>query len=385
MNPETDSETQKMIRDSIRNFVAKEISPIARRIDREDEFPVDVFRNLGKMGFLGVTVPEKYGGSGLSYNEQAIIQEELGYGSASLALSYGAHSNLCLDSLYRNGSEEIRKSYVPRLCSGEWIGSLCLTEPESGSDALAMKTSAVKTDGGWLINGSKTLITNAPYADLMIVYARTGDNLSAFVVLGTDRGLSRGKKFEKMGMRGSPTGELFFDRVFVPDSRVLGNIGDGRKIIMSGLNSERIILSYLFLGIQRRGIEQAIQYSSSRRQSGVPIGEMGLIQEKLAYMHTRYRASRLLCDDSLRKVSENPMDVLSAASAILYTAEAAEYVAREAIQIWGGMGYVSDSEVERLLRDAILGQIGAGTTEIRKKLVGHELIKIYKRDGKFPE
>ncbi|MHB8397057.1 MAG: acyl-CoA dehydrogenase family protein [Thermoplasmataceae archaeon] len=376
---------ENLIRESIRNFVQKEVTPIAKKIDREDYFPVDVFRKMGKMGFLGVTVPEQYGGTGLGYRAQAIIQEEIGYSSASLALSYGAHSNLCLDSVYRNGSEDIREKYVPKLCSGEWIGSLCLTEPESGSDALAMKTRAVKEEGGWSITGSKTLITNAPYADLLLVYARTGETLSAFVALASDKGLSRGKKFEKMGMRGSPTGELFFDSMFIPDNRVLGSEGSGKDIIMSGLNLERVILSFIFLGLSRRGIEQSIQYASQRKQGGKPIGEMELIQEKLAYMYARYESSKMLCQSALEKVEKDHMDVLNAASCILYTAEAAEFIARETIQIWGGMGYVSDSEVERLLRDAILGQIGAGTTEIRKKLVGHELIKQYRKNGRLPE
>ncbi len=376
---------ENLIRESIRNFVQKEVTPIAKKIDREDYFPLEVFRKMGKMGFLGVTVPEQYGGTGLGYRAQAIIQEEIGYSSASLALSYGAHSNLCLDSVYRNGSEEIREKYVPKLCSGEWIGSLCLTEPESGSDALAMKTRAVKGEGGWSITGSKTLITNAPYADLLLVYARTGETLSAFVALASDKGLSRGKKFEKMGMRGSPTGELFFDSMFIPDNRMLGSEGSGKDIIMSGLNLERVILSFIFLGLSRRGIEQSIQYASQRKQGGKPIGEMELIQEKLAYMYARYESSKMLCHSALEKVEKDHMDVLNAASCILYTAEAAEFIARETIQIWGGMGYVSDSEVERLLRDAILGQIGAGTTEIRKKLVGHELIKQYRKSGRLPE
>ena len=376
---------ENLIRESVRNFVQKEVAPIAKKIDREDYFPVEVFGKMGKMGFLGVTVPEQYGGTGLGYRAQAIIQEEIGYSSASLALSYGAHSNLCLDSVYRNGSEDIREKYVPKLCSGEWIGSLCLTEPESGSDALAMKTRAVKEEGGWSITGSKTLITNAPYADLLLVYARTGETLSAFVALASDKGLSRGKKFEKMGMRGSPTGELFFDSMFIPDNRVLGSEGSGKDIIMSGLNLERVILSFIFLGLSRRGIEQSIQYASQRKQGGKPIGEMELIQEKLAYMYARYESSKMLCQSALEKVEKDHMDVLNAASCILYTAEAAEFIARETIQIWGGMGYVSDSEVERLLRDAILGQIGAGTTEIRKKLVGHELIKQYRKNGRLPE
>lgn len=378
-------ETHEEIRNSVREFVKRKLMPVASKIDAEDYFPVDLFREMGKLGFLGITVPEHYGGSGMDYISQAIIEEELGYASASFALSYGAHSNLCLDSLYRNGSEKQREEYVPRLCSGEWIGSLGLTEPTSGSDALAMKTEATKVDSGYVLKGSKTLITNAPYADLVLTYARTGSDYTPFVVLSSDRGFSRGSKFSKMGMRGSPTGELFFDSIFLPSDRVIGKENRGKEVILGGLNSERVILSFIFLGISRRALELSLAYASSRVQSGQPIERFQLIQEKLAYMYTRYRSSRFLCEDALRKVTADRMDGLSAASAILYTAESAEYIAREAIQIHGGYGYVRDFEVERLLRDAILGQIGAGTTEIRKHIVARELSKRFSENGRIPE
>lgn len=376
-------ETFKLLRESVREFVKKEVLPIATKIDRDDFFPVDLFRKMGEMGYLGVTIPPEYGGSGLGYLAQAIIEEELGYASASLALSYGAHSNLCLDNLFRNGSEYIRKEYVPKLCSGEWIGSLCLTEPGSGSDALAMKTSAIRLGEKFSISGSKTLITNAPYADLLLVYAKTDPGFTPFVLLSTDSGITRGKKFDKMGMRGSPTGELFFDSVPVGHERIVGDFGEGKNVILSGLNSERVILTFIFTGLSRRAMELALKYSTERKQSGVEISEFQLIQEKLAYMYTRYETSRLLAYEALDALETNKMDVIHSAAAILHAAEAAEYIAREAIQIMGGLGYIRDSEVERLLRDAILGQIGAGTTEIRKRLIAKELVKKYRKDINF--
>jgi isovaleryl-CoA dehydrogenase len=333
------------------------------------------------MGFLGVTIPERYGGSDMGYRAQAIIEEELGYASASLALSYGAHSNLCLDNLYRNGTDYQRETFVPKLASGEYIGSLCLTEPQSGSDALNMRTNSEFIGDSYIINGSKTFITNAPYADFFLVYSRYGELYNAYCILSGDKGFGRGRKFDKMGMRGSPTGEIFFDSVKVKKDRLIGKEGQGKEIILSGLNSERVILSFIFIGVARRALELALQYSTTRMQSGKYISEFQMIQEKLAYMYTRLRTSRLLSEESLRLLSEDPMDSVSAASAILHATESAEYIAREALQIYGGYGYIRDNEPERLLRDAILGQIGAGTTEIRKKLIAIGVIKRFKENS----
>jgi len=380
-----DAETYNLFRESVREFAKREVSNIASKMDREDYFPMDVFRKMGKAGFLGTTIPEEYGGSGMGYESQAIIEEELGYYSPSLALSFGAHSNLCLDNLYRNGSETIRKSYVPKLASGEWLGSLCLTEPSSGSDALAMKTHAEKKGDYYVMSGSKTFITNAPYADLFLVYARTGENYTAFVVLASDDGFSRGKKFDKMGMRGSPTGEIFFDEIKLGEDRIIGKYGDAKQIILSGLNSERVILSFIFTGISRRALEIALDYSINRKQFGEPISNFELIQEKLAVMYTKLETSRLLCEKSLKSLEIDRMDALSAASAIYYAAECSEYISREAVQILGGIGYIREGEVERFLRDAILGQIGAGTTEIRKKLISTGLVKRYKEKGNIED
>ncbi|MCL4438805.1 MAG: acyl-CoA dehydrogenase family protein [Candidatus Thermoplasmatota archaeon] len=380
MTDQSQDENQ-ILRDTVREFLKREVEPISSKIDSQDYFPADVFKKMGKMGFLGVTIPEEYGGSALGYEAQAMIEEEIGYYSASLALSYGAHSNLCLDNLYRNGSEELRENYVPKLSSGEFIGSLALTEPESGSDALNMKTVSTENGNGFSITGSKTFITNAPVADLFLVYSRFGDGYNAYCVLSDDKGFSRGKKFDKMGMRGSPTGEIYFDSLQIPYNRLIGKRGDGKRIILSGLNSERVILSFIFIGVARRALELALKYSTERKQSGKFLYEFQLIQEKLAYMYTRLRTSRLLAEDSLGLLKRDPLDSVSAASAILHATESAEYIAREAIQIFGGYGYIKDNEPERLMRDAILGQIGAGTTEIRKRLVALGIVKQY-REGK---
>lgn len=385
MQKNVDQETYSILRDSVREFVAKEVLPIASKIDINDEFPIELFKRMGKLGFLGITIPEEFGGSGMDYRAQSIVEEELGYASASLALSYGAHSNLCLDNMFRNGSEYIRENYVPKLASGEWIGSLGLTESSSGSDALAMKSTAVQKGEFFELNGSKTLITNAPYADVVLTYARTGDGFSAFAVLGDDQGFSRGRKFDKMGMRGSPTGEIFFDSVQLGRERVIGDLGKGKEIILSGLNSERVILTFIFTGISRRALELAVKYSTERKQSGQFLHEFEMIEEKIAYMYTRYQTSRLLAERALANLDTDPMDSLGPAAAIMHAAESSEYVSREAIQILGGIGYMRDSEVERLLRDAILGQIGAGTTEIRKHLIASALVRKYKREDKIPE
>lgn len=381
----SEDENYKALRESTRQFVEREVVPIAANIDKDDDFPVDVFRKMGKMGYLGITVPEEYGGSGMGYEAQALIEDELGYASASLGLSYGAHSNLCLDSLFRNGTEDMRKEYVPKLASGEWIGSLALTEPGSGSDALAMKTTAVRDGNDFIINGSKTLITNAPYADLFLAYTRTDDGFTPFVVLSSDKGFSRGTKFNKMGMRGSPTGEVFFDSLRVPKSRMIGELNSGKDIIMGGLNSERVILTFIFVGLARRAIDLSVRYSMKRKQSGKYLYEFEMIQDKLATMYSKYEAGRMLAMKALRKLETDRMDAMSAATAIYYVAESAESIAREAIQIHGGYGYVKDFEVERLMRDAILGQIGAGTTEIRKKLISSGLVKSYMNYDRMPE
>ena len=371
-----------MIQQSARQFAEKEIMPVATKMDRENYFPRELFRKMGREGYLGVTIPEQYGGSGSDYVSQAIIEEEISYASGSLGLSYGAHSNLCLDNLYRNGSEYLREKYLEKLCSGDYMGSLGMTEPSSGSDALSMKTSAVEDNGSFILNGSKTFITNAPYADVFLVYARTGENITPFVVEGMDNGLSRGQEFDKTGMRGSPTGTIFFNGIILPKERIVGKINEGRRVLLSGLNLERAVLAFNSIGIARRALDLAIGYASERKQFGKPISDFELIQEKLAYMYTKFESSRLFAMEALKRVQEDRMNSLDAASAILYASESSEYIAREALQIFGGYGYIKDFEIERVFRDSILLTIGAGTNEIRKKVISEALIKKYVRGGR---
>ncbi len=371
-----------MIQQSARQFAEKEIMPVATKMDRENYFPRELFRKMGREGYLGVTIPEQYGGSDSDYVSQAIIEEEISYASGSLGLSYGAHSNLCLDNLYRNGSEYLREKYLEKLCSGDYMGSLGMTEPSSGSDALSMKTSAVEDNGSFILNGSKTFITNAPYADVFLVYARTGENITPFVVEGMDNGLSRGQEFDKTGMRGSPTGTIFFNGIILPKERIVGKINEGRRVLLSGLNLERAVLAFNSIGIARRALDLAIGYASERKQFGRPISDFELIQEKLAYMYTKFESSRLFAMEALKRVQEDRMNSLDAASAILYASESSEYIAREALQIFGGYGYIKDFEIERVFRDSILLTIGAGTNEIRKKVISEALIKKYVRGGR---
>ncbi|KJE48623.1 MULTISPECIES: acyl-CoA dehydrogenase family protein [unclassified Acidiplasma] len=372
-------EEYDILRESVKSFSEKEIMPVSRKIDHDDYFPREIFKKMGSIGYLGITIPEEYGGSGSDYISQAIIEEEISYASGSIGLSYGAHSNLCLDNLYRNGSEYIRENYVPKLCSGDNIGSLGMTEPSSGSDALSMKTNAVKDGVNYVINGSKTFITNAPYADQFLTYARTGDNYTAFLILSDDEGFSRGKRFEKLGMRGSPTGEIYFNNIKLKSDRIVGGLNNGKRVLLSGLNMERAVLSFNAIGIARRALDLAVEYSIERNQFGKPIHEFELIQEKLAYMYTKFESSRLFALEALKRVNNDKMDALDAAAAILYASESSEYIAREALQIFGGYGYIKDFEIERVFRDSILLTIGAGTNEIRKKVISESLIKKYKK------
>ncbi|WP_337859867.1 acyl-CoA dehydrogenase family protein [Ferroplasma sp.] len=371
-----------MIQQSARQFAEKEIMPVAKKMDRENFFPAELFRKMGKEGYLGITIPEEYGGSGSDYISQAIIEEEISYASGSLGLSYGAHSNLCLDNLYRNGSKYLREKYLEKLCSGEYIGSLGMTEPSSGSDALSMKTKAVENKNDFVLNGSKIFITNAPYADVFLVYARTGENITPFIVESSDKGFSRGQEFDKMGMRGSPTGTIFFNDITLNKGRIVGEMNGGKKVLLSGLNLERAVLAFNAIGIARRAMDLSINYAVERKQFGKAIKDFELIQEKLAYMYTKFESSRIFAMEALTRVQENRMDSLDAASAILYASESSEYIAREALQIFGGYGYIKDFEIERVFRDSILLTIGAGTNEIRKKVISEALIKKYSRGGK---
>ncbi|MCL4412512.1 MAG: acyl-CoA dehydrogenase family protein [Candidatus Thermoplasmatota archaeon] len=363
------------IRDMVREFSQKKIEPIAAKIDKDDDFPMEVFREMGKLGMLGLTISQEYGGAGLDYLTEGVALEEISYFSGSLGLSYGAHNNLVADNLFRNANKEQREKYLPGLVSGEKIGSLCLTESGAGSDALGgMRTKYEKEGEKYTINGSKTFITNAPLASVFLVYAKNGKSYTAFI-LERDDGVETPKKIKKMGMRGSPTGEIVFRNVQVGGNRILKGEGQARNIIYNGLNAERAVLAFGPIGIARRALDEAINYSNQREQFGRKIGEFELIQEKLAYMFTRLEAARLLAYKAASLVGETISDPSYAAASIMMASETATQIAKEALQIFGGYGYTEDYPLERYLRDAILYEIGAGTTEIRKIVIAKALLK----------
>ncbi len=374
-----------MLRDSLQQFTAAEITPRAYDIDRTDQFPMDLWRKLGSLGVLGITVAEEYGGAGLGYLAHIVALEEISRGSASVGLSYGAHSNLCVNQINRNGSEQQKRKYLPKLISGEHVGALAMSEPNAGSDVISMKLRADFKGDRWVLNGTKMWITNGPDADVMVIYAKNdfeagARGVTAFLVEKGYHGFSVAKKLDKLGMRGSHTGELVFEDCEVPAENVLGGLGNGARVLMSGLDFERAVLSGGPLGIMSACMDVAVPYVHERKQFGQPIGEFQLMQGKLADMYTTMMACRAYvyevgkqCDRS----REGKVDVRSlrkdAAGAILYAAEKATWMAGEAIQCLGGNGYTNEYPTGRLWRDAKLYEIGAGTSEIRRMLIGREL------------
>ncbi|MCX7228971.1 MAG: isovaleryl-CoA dehydrogenase [Burkholderiales bacterium] len=382
-----------MLRDSLQQFTAAEITPRAAEIDRSDLFPMDLWRKLGELGVHGMTVPEQYGGTDMGYLAHIVAMEEISRGSASVGLSYGAHSNLCVNQINRNGTTWQKEKYLPKLVSGEWIGALAMSEPNAGSDVVSMKLRADFRGDRWVLNGSKMWITNGPDADVMVIYAKNDleagpRGITAFLVEKTFKGFSVAQKLDKMGMRGSHTGELVFQDCEVPAENVLGGIdgddlkgvGRGANVLMSGLDFERAVLSGGPLGIMSACMDVVVPYLHERKQFGQPIGEFQLMQGKLADMYSTMMACRAYvyevgkqCDRS----REGRIDVRSlrkdAAAAILYSAEKATWMAGEAIQCLGGNGYINDYPTGRLWRDAKLYEIGAGTSEIRRMLIGREL------------
>lgn len=375
------SEELNMLKKTISQFVKKEIAPIAEEMDRADEWPEGLWNKLAELGVLGITVPEKYGGAGLGPVEQAIVTEEIAKYSAAIAVSYAAHSNLCIHNLYHNANEEQRRKYLPGLCTGQLIGALGLTEPGSGSDAVGMSTTARREGDSYILNGSKTFITNGPIADVLIVYAKTdkekgAHGITAFIVEKDFQGFSVSKRLEKMGNRGSVTGELIFDDCRVPAENVLGEENRGVKVMMSGLDIERVIVSALALGIGEGAFREALKYSQERSQFGKTISNFQLIQAKIADMYTSLEAARLLTYDAANEAAKNNKITLKAAAAILFTAETATKVALEAVQIHGGYGYMLDYPVNRYLRDAKLYEIGAGTSEVRRLIIARELLGV---------
>ncbi len=367
------------LRDAARRFARKEILPVADRMDREDHFPREVFRALGAQGFLGITIPEEYGGLGLSYLAQALVLEEIARVSPALALSVGAHSNLFADNVARNGSHAQREAFLPPAVSGEAIGALALTEPGAGSDAVSLQTRAVRDGDHYVLNGSKQFITNGPVADELLVYAKTdpgagAHGISAFVLRSKTPGFSVARSLDKMGMRGSPTGELAFQDVRVPGEQLVGEENHGARIMMSGLNIERAVLTAIPVGIMAECLERSTAYAREREQFGQKIGRFELIQEKLANMFTDLEAARGLLYAALARITAEPRSLRAAAAALTFASEASTRVALDAVQVHGGYGYMRDLPLERLARDAKLLEIGAGTSEIRRLIVARELL-----------
>ena len=373
------SDSERELQSAARRFARKELAPVAVRMDREDHFPIEIFRRLGEQGFLGLTLPTDVDGLGLGYLAQALVLEELAQVSPAFALSVGAHSNLCADNLARNGSAEVRRRFLPALAKGEAIGALALTEPGAGSDAVSITTRAERHGGQYRLNGSKQFITNGPIADTLLVYAKTDPSkgsrgISAFVVPKATSGFSVSRSLDKMGMRGSPTGELAFKDCEVPVDHLVGTENQGVEVMMSGLNVERAVLAAIPLGIMAECLDLSVKYAREREQFGRPIGRFQLIQEKLANMYFALAASRGLVYAALSSVQSDKRSGIASAAALTFASEASTRVALDAIQIHGGYGYMRDLPLERLARDAKLLEIGAGTSEVRRLLVARELL-----------
>ena len=367
------------LKETVYKFAQNEIAPLAKKVDENNEFPNILWEKFGELGLLGITADEDYGGTGLNYLSHCIVMEEISRASASIGLSYGAFSNLCVNQINRNGTHEQKNKYLPELCSGKKIGALAMSEPNSGSDVVSMSLHAEKQGNKtYLLNGTKMWITNGPDADVLIIYAKTDPSagskgISAFIVEKDMVGFSVGKKIDKLGMRGSNTSELIFDNCEVPEDNILGNPGDGASILMSGLDFERVVLAAGPLGIMASALDIVIPYTQERKQFGKSIGQFQLIQGKIADMYTTLNACRSYVYAVASACDRGETTRKDAAGCILYAAEKATSITLDAIQILGGNGYTKDYPVERLLRDAKLYEIGAGTSEIRRMLIGREI------------
>ncbi|GJD49285.1 Acyl-CoA dehydrogenase [Methylobacterium crusticola] len=371
-------ETAEAIRDSVRSFAQDRIAPRAEEIDRTNTFPRDLWPEMGALGLHGITVEEEYGGLGLGYLEHCVAMEEVSRASASVGLSYGAHSNLCVNQLRRNGSDAQKRRYLPKLISGEHVGALAMSEPGSGSDVVSMRTRAEKRGDRYVLTGSKMWITNGPVAETLVVYAKTDPQagargISAFLIEKGMKGFSTAQKLDKLGMRGSDTCELVFEECEVPEENVLGQVGRGVNVLMSGLDYERAVLAAGPLGIMQACLDVVLPYVHERRQFGQPIGEFQLVQGKLADMYVATNAAKAYVYAVAQACDRGETTREDAAGAILYAAERATQCALDAIQLLGGNGYINDYPTGRLLRDAKLYEIGAGTSEIRRMLIGREL------------
>jgi isovaleryl-CoA dehydrogenase len=373
-------ETADLIRDTVAGFAQAEIAPRAEAIDRSNEFPRDLWPRLGELGLHGITVEEAYGGAGLGYTEHVIAMEEISRASASVGLSYGAHSNLCVNQIRRNGTHEQKQRYLPKLITGEHVGGLAMSEPGAGSDVVGMKTRAEKRGDRFVLNGSKMWITNGPDAEVLVVYAKTDPQagargITAFLIERGMKGFRTAQKLDKLGMRGSNTCELIFEDCEVPEENMLGRVNEGAAVLMSGLDYERIVLAGGPLGIMQACLDIALPYMHEREQFGRPIGSFQLMQGKLADMYTTMNACKSYVYFTARASDRGETTRQDAAGCLLYAAERATWMALEAIQTLGGNGYINDYPTGRLLRDAKLYEIGAGTSEIRRMLIGRELFE----------
>ncbi len=367
------------LREMVHRFAQERIRPIAAEIDRSNEFPAGLWRELGELGLLGITVPEEYGGAGMGYLAHVVAVEEIARASASVSLSYGAHSNLCVNQIRLNGTEEQKRRYLPKLVSGEHVGALAMSEAGAGSDVVSMKLRAEKRNGYYVLNGTKYWITNGPDADTLVVYAKTDPQagsrgITAFIVERTMKGFSAGPHFDKLGMRGSNTAELIFEDVEVPFENVLGEEGRGVAVLMSGLDYERVVLAGIGPGLMAACLDEVMPYVAERRQFGQPIGNFQLMQGKIADMYTAMNSARAYVYEVARACDRGEVTRQDAAACVLYASEQAMKQAHQAVQAFGGAGFMNESTVSRLFRDAKLMEIGAGTSEIRRMLIGRELM-----------